>query len=395
MTSATGEIDRSSIDATISALDKREFLLHSTRANVPTRFSTRWAMSYLAGPLTRDQVKRLTGDRPADAAVPGGLEATPADSPAPELAEDETRVAPEVAADIEVCYLDAAAPWAAEVGAVTGGVRLTPALVARVRMLFDDTKADLRETVEWEAFVPVGDGDVDWGEAIAVDYDSRDLRREAPDGAAYVLTGAAIKNATWFRSATADLKNHLYREQTIALQANRGLKLYSRIDETSQAFVERCQDAANEAKDEETAKIRDRLAGKIDTIEVAIAKYDDRIEELQSDVRNRRNQDLISIGSSVLGSILGGRNSTTTIARSAGRAATRGRSSAQRIRTIENRIDEKNMTIEDLEADLQEAVAEIDEDWNENAAAIEPIEISLEKNDISVDEVSLLWLPVG
>jgi len=395
MTSATGEIDRSSIDATISALDKRQFLLHSTRANVPTRFSTRWAMSYLAGPLTRDQVKRLTGDRPADAAVPGGLEATPADPPALELAEDETRVAPEVAADIEVCYLDAAAPWAAEVGAIPGGTRLTPALVTRVRMLFDDTKADLRETVEWEAFVPVGDGDVDWGEAIGVDYDSRDLRREAPDGAVYVLTGAAIKKATWFRSATADLKNHLHREQTIALQANRELKLYSRIDETPQAFGERCQDAADEAKDEETAKIRDRLAGKIDTVEVAIAKYEDRIDELQSDVRNRRNQDLISIGSSVLGSILGGRNSTTTIARSAGRAATRGNSSAQRIRTIENRIDEKNMAIEDLETDLQEAVAEIDEEWNEKAAAIEPIEISLEKNDISVDEVSLLWLPVA
>jgi len=116
---------------------------------------------------------------------------------------------------------------------------------------------------------------------------------------------------------------------------------------------------------------------------------------LEANTRNRRNQDLISIGSSVLGSILGGRASTTTIARSAGRAATRGQSSAQRIRTIENRIDEKNLALEDLEEDLREAVAEIDEEWNERAEAVETLEISLEKNDISVDEVSLLWLPVG
>ncbi len=47
------------IDATISALDKRQFLFHSTRASQPVRFGTRWAMSYLAGPLTRDQIKRL------------------------------------------------------------------------------------------------------------------------------------------------------------------------------------------------------------------------------------------------------------------------------------------------------------------------------------------------
>ena len=133
----------------------------------------------------------------------------------------------------------------------------------------------------------------------------------------------------------------------------------------------------------------------MDKLQVAIAKYEDRIEELEADTRNRRNQDLISIGSSVLGSILGGRNSTTTIARSAGRAATRGQSSAQRIRTIENRIEEKNLALEDLEEDLREAVAEIDEEWNEKAGAIEPLEIGLEKNDISVDEVGLLWLPVG
>ena len=51
--------------------------------------------------------------------------------------------------------------------------------------------------------------------------------------------------------------------------------------------------------------------------------------------------------------------------------------------------------MEDLEDDLREAVAEIDEEWNEKAGAIEPLEISLEKSDISVDDVSLLWLPVG
>jgi hypothetical protein len=395
MTSAAGEVDRSAVDGTISALDKREFLLHSTRADAPQRFSTRWAMAYLAGPLTRDQIKRLTGDialEPAavDTSAPPGKAAAE-----PELADDETTVAPEVAEGIDAYYLDAAAPWAADVGAVPGGIRLSPALVTRVQMLFDDTKADLRESVEWEAIVPVGARDVDWAEATTVDYDSRDLRRDPPDGAAYVLTDAPVSSRTFFRSATADLKTYLYRSQTVTLLANRELKLYSRIDEAEPAFAERCRQAADEAKDEEVSQIRDRLAAKMDKLRVAIAKYEDRIEELEADVRNRRNQDLISIGSSVLGSILGGRSSTTTIARSAGRAATRGQSSAQRIRTIENRIEEKNLAIEDLEDDLREAIAQIDEEWTEKAEAIESLEISLEKNDITVDEVSLLWLPIG
>jgi hypothetical protein len=394
MTAASGEIDRSAIDATISVLDKREFLLHSTRASAPRRFSTRWAMSYLAGPLTRDQIKSLSGN--ATMPDPGASGVTdPAATPSTDLQADETSVAPEVADDTAVFYLDPATPWAVDVGAVPGGTRLQPALIASVRMLFDDTKADLRESVTWEALLPITGRDAEWNAATPVDYDTRDLRREAPAGAVYVLTEAPIRNKTWFRSATSDLKSYLHREQTLSLQANRELKLYSRIDETPDAFAARCQAAADAGKDAETSLIRDRLTAKMDTLNDAIAKYEDRIEELQADVRNRRNQDLLSIGSSVLGSILGGRNSTTTIARSAGRAATRGSSSAQRIRTIENRIDEKNLAIEDLEDDLQEAVAEIDAEWDQKAGAIEPLGITLEKNDISVDEVSLLWLPVG
>jgi hypothetical protein len=360
-------------------------------------------MSYLAGPLTRDQIRTLTAAAAALAATSDAVSrdallsatAPVAAGPEPELAEDETAVAPEVAEGIEVHFLDAAAPWAAEVGAVPDGRRLAPALITRVQMLFDDARANLRESVEWEALVIVDGPDVDWAEAIAVDYDSRDLRRDPPEGAAYVLTDAPIAKATFFRAATADLKSHLHRDRTLTLQANRELKLYSRIDESEAAFAERCRSAADEAKDEEVRKIRDRLTARMDKLQVAIAKDQDRIEELEADTRNRRNQDFISIGSSVLGSILGGRASTTTLARSAGRAATRGQSSAQRISTIENRIEEKNLALVDLEQDLREAVTGIDEEWNETAAAIEPVEISLEKNDIVVDEVGLLWLPLG
>ena len=402
MSSAAGAVDRSALDGAISALDKREFLFHSTRADAPERFSTRWAMSYLAGPLTRDQIRTLTQDvAHSPAATHAQAPAVPAASApeavadAPKLAEDETSVAPEVAAGVDVYFLDAAAPWAAQVGVVSGGIRLGPALVTRVEMLFDDAKADLREPMEWKAVVPISTSDVDWAEATAVDYDPRDLRRDPPDGAVYVLNDAPIASTSFFRSATADLKSHLHRSQTITLQVDRELKLYSRIDESEAAFAERCREAANEAKDAEVRLIRERLTARMDKLRVAIAKHEDRIEELEADTRDRRDQDLISIGSSVLGSILGGRNSTTTIARSAGRAATRGRSSAQRIRTIENRIEEQNLALEDLEEDLREAVAEIDQEWNEKAGAIEPLEISLEKNDISVDEVALLWLPVG
>ena len=309
MTSAGGGVDTAALDATISALEKRQFLLHSTRSDQPRLFSTRWAMSYLAGPLTRDQIRSVMRDRTVTAGMPA-VEAAPAAAAAINagvgLAEDETSVAPEVAAGIRIHYLDTAAPWAAAVGARPMATRLETALIARVRMLFDDTRADLRETVEWEAVVRPSGRVVDWGSSIQVDYDDRDLRDDPPDGATYVLPDMPVQDQSWFRGVTADLKTHLHREQSMALQVNRELKLYSRAGETTEAFAERCRDAAEDAKDREAATIRDKLAARMDKLEVAIARHQDRIDELQSDVSHRRNQDLISIGSSVLGSILGG-----------------------------------------------------------------------------------------
>jgi uncharacterized coiled-coil protein SlyX len=304
-------------------------------------------------------------------------------------------VAPKVAEGVAVHYLDAAAPWAAAVGAVPSGARLAPALLARVHMLFDDTRADLRETVEWEACLPVSERDVDWARAVTLDYDPRDLRPDPPEGAVYVLPQAKIGDKSWFGSAAADLRSHLHREETMSLQANRELKLYSRIGETEADFAQRCRDAADGEKDKEVAVIRGRLSARMDKLDDAIATYAERIDELRADAADQRGEDLVSIGSSVLGSILSGRASTSTIARSAGRAASRGRSAEQRIRGIEARIAEKHLAIDELERDLREAVAEIEAEWNEKAATIETLEISLEKSDISVDEVALLWLPVG
>ena len=51
--------------------------------------------------------------------------------------------------------------------------------------------------------------------------------------------------------------------------------------------------------------------------------------------------------------------------------------------------------LDDLEDDLAEDYGEITEKWEEIAADIETIEIGLEKSDIHVEELALLWIPVA
>ncbi|MCA9902091.1 MAG: ATP-binding protein, partial [Anaerolineales bacterium] len=58
-TAAAGGFDRRVYDDLISALGKRVFLLRNVHDKQPSLFQTRWAMNYLAGPVTRDQIPAL------------------------------------------------------------------------------------------------------------------------------------------------------------------------------------------------------------------------------------------------------------------------------------------------------------------------------------------------
>jgi hypothetical protein len=53
---ASPDMDRRSYDKLISSLGKRVFLLHNVHEKAPQLFQTRWAMNFLAGPLTRTQI---------------------------------------------------------------------------------------------------------------------------------------------------------------------------------------------------------------------------------------------------------------------------------------------------------------------------------------------------
>ncbi len=428
LTAASGEVDVGELDNTISGLDKRQFVLHQTRADAPSLFTTRWAMSYLAGPLSRDQIARLTGDDPArqtaaspdaaaaadiaaspeGAAAPDNAAAQPAPAapapaaavpatPATEIGDGESAVAPKTADGTEVCYLDAAAPWAAEIGASPGGTRLAAGLAARVNLLFDETKADLRHDAEWEAVVfPAADAPSDQ-EIVAVDYDDRDLRPAAPDGAIYVLPDARVDTKTFFKKAQSALKDHLYRNESVTLFHNEELKLYSRVGETEKQFVERCKAAADDRADEEAAKIRASLEKKLDRIEAAIAKAEDKVRETKETASGRKGEELLSGAMDVLGGLLGGRKGTRSILGGVRRASSKRRQSAtaaERVETAKNRLAEKVDEHEALEVELTDTLLEIQETWEDAATEIAKFEVGLEKTDISIDDFRLVWIPV-
>ena len=415
MSAASGGVDINAVGGTISGLAKREFVLRRAGKDQPEVFTTRWAMSYLRGPLTRDQIAVLMADQkaaggatiPTEPAAPGTLAVSaapsaPAPAPAPAaMASDETVVMPDVAAGVPVRWADIAAPWLATVGGDSRGARYEAAIVARVALRYDDDKAALIKDEEYEAVVfPLSD-QVDMSRAIRVDYDDRDQRTEAPPHCAYRLTNAPVKDKTFWTRAERDLIDFLVRSRTVELQANRDLKLFSGPGETAEAFTIRCTAEADERAVTETAALRGKYQDKVARIQTQLQAATDRAEVLHTEARGRQSQEVLSTAGSILGGFLGGSKSRGgllgSILGTAGTAAgrrTRSAAAGGRADAAENKVEALNTQLEQLEAELSQEIIDIDAKWAASVKSVTTLPVSLERTDVRVTQLNLVWIPV-
>jgi hypothetical protein len=388
--SASGLADVGELDTTISGLGKRQFLLHNTREKEPSLFTTRWALSYLRGPLTKEQISDLTSYIPSETGEAPTTQAPTSDAPTSEVADGETPVMPGITDRISVYHADPAAPWVSDMGD-PDSTTYTPAIAARITVTFDDTPAKLSYTQEYERiFTNLGDR-FDAEAGVDVDYDDRDFESEAPDGATYRIPDADLTRVSWFNSARTKLKDYLYRSQTITIFKNAKLKLYSRPGEPRDDFLKRCDTEAQNQSDKAVAKLRDKYRSKFRTAKSQYATADRRVSELEADVEGARQAQTFDMAGSLLG-VLTGRKSTRAITGTM-RKRQATRSKEQRLTSAQEKAMDKWNAIQQLEQDLTEDLEEINDTWEDIALNIEEVDIGLEKTDISVDDFVVVWIP--
>jgi hypothetical protein len=369
--------------------------------NEPTVITTRWAMSYLRGPMTREQIAALgrSASPPpvspvAAVPTPGPGGASPAADPAPAslapatiaVGEDETPVMPTV--PVPSAHVDPAAPWLGAVGASATGRRLRGAAIARVRLRYDDEKAGVVHDEEYEAVLPELPAIPSADGFVAVDYDDRDLAAPAPGGAAYVLLPSEATSKTYWTTLRKLLIDELVRTRTTEVAANASLKLYGRVGESTEEFLARCHAAADAAAEKDLAALRAKY-------ETRLAAARAKISDAQVNAQITQQQYEAEYGvaatvTSALGSLLGGRRSRSSLAAQ----AKRERAASARVGSTAAKVDAVGRAYADLEARLQEEILAVDAEWDGKAAEITTRPIPLEKSDVSVVDLRLAWLPV-
>jgi hypothetical protein len=243
---------------------------------------------------------------------------------------------------------------------------------------------------------------VDASRAAAVDHDARDLQPSAPAGVVYRLPRAPVATRAYWSRLERELVDHLVRSRTVELQVNPALKLYSRPGEGAETFAQRCAQAADAAADVETSRLRTRYEARALKLQSQLRAAEGQAEVAREQASGRRNEELLSAASSLLGGLLGGRKSRgslvgSLLGKASSAASRRSRTSAAstRAETAEEKLADLRAQLEALETELAGELTAIDGRWASLGREIGTLQIPLERTDVKVTQLVLAWIPVA
>ncbi len=407
---------RAEMDNVISALKPRQFLMRNVHdKGGPKVFSTRWAMSYLRGPLTRDEVRKLVPAEArawAGAAVAAGAAAAAGPAAAPAVAATPSAAAissatstpggaamPASPPGVVVRFL---APRALQPdrpqGAVSGArpgppKRYRAAILGRATVHFDETRAALDHTQpEWRLIFPLQGADGwRWPAPDTPDLND-DFDSEPVPGVPFEPLPPALESRRTFTVLERDLKETLLGVERLELYFCAGLKTYSRVGESKEAFAERVRALADDLADQEMAALRDKVLEKKRRIEDRIQAESLDVERARATVSARKQETFLSVGESVLGVLLGGRKPTRVLSQTASKQRMAG-SAASQLQKEEAQLAGAQSEMQELEASLARDIERIRADKAALAGTITTFPVALERDDVRVEEVALLWIP--
>ena len=384
----SGSEDGTTLEGLMSNLPQRVFLMRNVHDDAPVLMKTRWALSYLRGPLTGPEIARVMApDKAAQGPSAAATAATAAAGASATVAAIASR--PAVGAGIAEYFLTPAG------GA--GPVLYKPMIAGFAKLHFVDAKLGLDEWQITGLCTPLDDGgNVSWADATRdVQLRSRLVSAPAPEASFGELPGPALRAASYASWAKA-LSSHLYETARANLFACDALESVSKPGEPEGDFRARLALAAREKRDAAVAGLRLKWQAKLLQLQDQIRRAEDKREREKSQLSQQRMQTAVNIGSTILGALFGRKTiSATSIGRAgtAARSASRWGQESQDVARAEESIEVLQQRLADTAREVEAEVARLESSYDTATLRLRRVEVPARKSDLAVGEVALVWTP--
>jgi Helicase HerA, central domain len=387
-------MDRKRLDGIISGLNKRIFLMHNVHEDEPVVFETRWALSYLSGPLTRQQIKTLMDPRKASSPQPQSSSTKSSDiTPATGSSSGISAKARLLPPDISQFYLPIRNH--SQQGA---SLLYHPMVFASAGVYYVDAKAGVatQQSLSFLAEFPDEGFDVNWKESMPANLQTSDLEKAPSGEGSYSnFPGSAAQSKNYDKWSKSFLDS-VFQTQHLQLWKSPSAQEVSRPGEEERDFRIRMQQSVREKRDQLVAKLREKYAPRLAALEDRIRKAEQSVNRESEQASAQKVQTAISFGTTLLGAIFGRKKlSASTIGRAttAARGVGRSMKESEDVNRAKDNVDVLRQQYQDLEGQLKTESDSLVATMDPTTENLEKVELKPGKTNIKVQMISFSWVP--
>ncbi|MCS7060927.1 MAG: hypothetical protein RMN25_07140 [Anaerolineae bacterium] len=393
--------EREAFEEPLRTLPPRTFLVQ-TASGEPRFLRTRWTMSFLRGPLTREQVRRL-----ASHSTPAASTAAPDEAsrhardrlahsfpPTPSIHTASNR--PELPPDVREVFLPLSKAGNGLPQGNAAQVVYQPLLLASAHVRFVSRAADITHNQRYAYLLPLGQLSTtpDFAQAQTVSgFDPQDLAHAPLPNAHFAPLPAGL-SGRWMKQAERSLVEYIYRHAALPVWFNQTLKLYSRPGEDRRTFRQRCEQAAKAKRDTEATRLHDQFERRIRIVQDRLAREQRELSMDRAELDARKREEMLTNIESVFNFVIGKNKRSTGRAVSWGAWKRRATLAAeQEVKESEDVIAQLTADLEQLSSEYRAALAALSDRWLAVLDDMTQVSLSPRKSDIFVDLIALAWQP--
>ncbi len=380
--SAAGGVRRSEYDKIISALGKRVFLYHNVHEKKPMIFHTRWAMNYLAGPLTLTQIpdlNRLAGaqyDKQSGKAQKKVQPATPAEGKPAEAGTFK----PNLPGIKQYFLTDEGSP---------SGKRFQPWLlaVADVRYFSRTPQVDTSHTIAAMIENPSETGQK-WEDHILHEFNKDQIASNSPHKPQFAPMPEFMQKSSWWSSQEKEFEHWVYETDTAAVRTNKSLGISAGPDVSESEFFKNCKRAAEKKAEEEARKLESKYATKKSTLENKVRSQELKVDKYKKEMASRGLDTALKVGETLLK--LATKRRLTGVSTSATKVRMTSDASA-RVKEAETLLEGYQEDLEGLEGQMAEEKQQIVDKWLAEAENYSETKLTPTKQNIRITYFGIGW----
>jgi hypothetical protein len=368
--------------------------MNDVHEDAPVVFETRWAMSYLRGPLTRDQIKVLVDplkkQRPLLPLTdtPGIIGSSI--SPPPPISLKVTSQRPVVPPGVRQYFVPIDENQQKNVTRV-----YQPMIFGAAQVRFSDSKTRI-DTTKDVAFLTSITSDpvpVDWDNSKGANVRVSELGNTPLEGIPFADLPSVAVIARNYSSWEKDFSDWLFRTQKLQLLKSENLNEFSKPEETDRDFRIRLQQIAREQRDQQVEKLRKKYSSDFAKLDERIRRAQATFQKHEAEAKGQKYQAAVSFGATLLGSFLGRRTggSATRTAREIGRSMKESKDIAGAEADLKALQQERV----NLETQFQSEINVLEMKTNPLTENLATVSITPSKTNISICLVTLVWTVVS